>query len=145
MRKQSASILTLIALLFGFAATAADDPAEARKQLMDEDVRSAAKPIGAMFEGEPYDQAVVMASLEVFADAASKFGDMFPEGSEGGRAAAAIWEDREGFDAAMRKWQKATAAAIEANPASLEEAEPVLGAVFGSCKNCHDTYRVEED
>ena len=74
-----------------------------------------------------------------------KFGDMFPEGSEGGRAAAAIWEDREGFNAAMKKWQEATAAAIEAAPQTLDEAKGTVGPVFGTCKNCHDTYRVEED
>ena len=87
----------------------------------------------------------VLASLETFAIAADTFPDMLPAGSEGGRAAPAIWEDRAGFDAAMQKWRDATAAAIAANPATLEEAKPVLGPVFGACKNCHDSYRIEED
>ena len=146
MRKLSASILTSIALTLGFAAFASDDPVAARDSLMNDDVRGAAKPIGAMFNGEAeYDWAVVLESLETFAMASKKFGGMFPEGSEGGRAAAAIWEDREGFDAAMKKWQEATAAAIEAAPATLDEAKGTVGPVFGTCKNCHDTYRVEED
>lgn len=146
MRKLSASIPTFVAVCLAFAASAADDPADTRKKLMDEDVRGAAKPIGAMFNGEAdYDWAVVLESLETFATAAHTFGDMFPDGSDGGRAAATIWEDREGFDAAMVKWQKATAAAIEAAPATLEEAKPTVGAIFGACKNCHDTYRIEED
>ena len=146
MRKLSTSILTSIALILGFAASASDDPAAARDALMNDDVRGAAKPIGAMFNGEAeYDWAIVLESLETFAMASEKFGDMFPEGSEGGRAAAAIWEDREGFNAAMKKWQEATAAAIEAAPQTLDEAKGTVGPVFGTCKNCHDTYRVEED
>lgn len=146
MRKTSASILTSIAVCLALAASASDDPADTRHKLMDEHVRGAAKPIGAMFNGEAdYEWAVVLKSLETFAMAADTFGDMFPEGSEGGRAAAAIWTDREGFDAAMKKWAKATAAAIEAAPATLDEAKGTVGPVFGTCKNCHDTYRIEED
>ncbi|MEL7184835.1 MAG: cytochrome c [Pseudomonadota bacterium] len=146
MRKQSASIFTFVTLLLALVATASDDVAEMRHDLMENDVRGAAKPLGAMLNGDrDYDQAVVLESLETFAIAADTFGDMFPEGSEGGRAAAAIWEDRAGFEAAMQKWRDATAAAIAANPATLEDAKPVVGPVFGACKNCHDTYRIEED
>lgn len=146
MRNLRTSILTSAALLLALSASAGDDAAAAREELMDKKVRGAAKPIGAMFNGDAdYDWAVVLESLETFAMAADTFGDMFPEGSEGGRAAAVIWEDRAGFDEAMQKWAEATAAAIDAAPATLEEAKPTVGAVFGACKNCHDTYRIEED
>ena len=76
-----------------------------------------------------------------------KIGGLFPEGSDTGdtEAAPAIWEDREGFDQALQEWADATAAALEAAPATLEDAKPVLGGVFGTCKNCHDTYRIDED
>jgi cytochrome c556 len=70
---------------------------------------------------------------------------LFPEGSEGGEAAPAIWEDRAGFDEALAQWRDAIAAAQEAAPASLDDAGPVLGPVFNACKNCHDTYRIEEE
>ena len=35
--------------------------------------------------------------------------------------------------------------AIEASPATLDEARPVVGEVFNACKNCHDSYRIDED
>ena len=32
-----------------------------------------------------------------------------------------------------------------AAPATLDEAKPTLGAVFKTCKGCHDTYRIEDE
>lgn len=129
-------------------AAADDDPRHERHELM-EDVRDAAKPVGKMLRGESeYDAGVVQASLAVFKDVSERFGDLFPEGTETGgdtEAAPAIWEDRAGFDAALAQWAEATTAAIAANPATLDEAKPLLGKVFGSCKDCHDTYRIEKD
>ena len=127
-------------------AVAADDPQHERHELM-EDVRDAAKPMGKMLNGElDYDADVVMASLGTFADVAKVFGGLFPPGTETGtEAAPAIWEDRAGFDAALAAWAEATDAAIAANPQTLDDAKPVLGKVFGSCKDCHDTYRIEEE
>ena len=126
-------------------ALASDDPAEVRHELM-EDVRDAAKPVGAMLKGEQaYDLAIVAQSLQVWSDAAGQLGDLFPEGSQGGEAAPAIWDDRAGFDAAIVEWQEAIDAAVVAQPADLASAKPVLGAVFGGCKNCHDGYRIEEE
>jgi len=133
------------ALAAATLALADDDPGHERHELM-EGVRDAAKPVGAMLKGEAdYDQATVMTSLETFASAADQLDGLFPDGSEGGEAAPAIWEDRAGFEAAIVEWQDATAAAIAANPASLGDAKPVLGPVFGACKNCHDNYRIEEE
>jgi len=129
-------------------AVAADDPIHERHELM-EDVGKAAKPIGSMFRGETeYDAAVVMDSLGVFEGVGSQFGELFPEGTETGgdtEAAPAIWEDRDGFEAALNEWRSAVDAAIEASPATLDEARPVVGKVFNACKNCHDGYRIDED
>ncbi len=134
-----ACTLTIMTLAF-----ADNDPAHERHELM-EDVRDAAKPLGKMLKGEAeYDPDAVVASLTTFASAADALGGLFPEGSQGGEAAPAIWEDREGFEAAIVEWQEATAAALAANPATLEDARPVVGPVFGSCKNCHDNYRIED-
>ena len=141
-------VLAAAALGIVSVAVAGDDPIHERHELM-EDVRDAAKPVGKMLKGESeYDAEVVMASLGVFADASKTFGGLFPEGTETGggtEAAPAIWEDRAGFEEALAQWSEATEAAIAAKPANLEEAKPVLGKVFGSCKNCHDDYRIEEE
>lgn len=141
-------VLVAAALAMVSVAVAGDDPIHERHEMM-EGVRDAAKPLGRMLKGESeYDAEVVRASLATFADAGKTFGDLFPEGTETGgstEAAPAIWEDRAGFEEALAQWKNATDAAIAAKPATLEEAKPLLGDVFGGCKNCHDTYRIEEE
>ena len=129
-------------------AYADDDPRHERHELMEE-VGDAAKPLGQMLKGErEYDTDVLMASLGVFSEVSKQFGELFPPGSETGmgtEAAPAIWEDRDGFEEALGEWHDAVNAAIEAKPGSVDDAKPVLGAVFNSCKNCHDTYRIEDE
>lgn len=133
------------------ASAAAEAPADAmspqdeRHELM-EGVLDAAKVVGPMLKGEvDFDAAAAMKTLETWRDVGGKFGDLFPEGSEGGEAAPAIWEDREGFNAALQEWNDATAAAIAANPQTLDDARASIGPVFNTCKNCHDTYRIEDE
>ncbi len=125
-----------------------DESIDTRKALM-EDVGAAAKPVGLMLRGErDYDWTVALESLRTWQDVGGEFGKHFPEGSESGsgtEAAPAIWEDREGFEAALTEWSEATSSAIAAAPATLDEARPVLGAVFNTCKDCHDGYRIETD
>jgi len=127
--------------------TAADTSTQEERQELMEGVGKAAKPLGAMLKGEQeYDLATASASLTTFQDAAGKFAALFPEGTETGaetEAAPAIWEDRAGFEAALQDWSDATAAALSAAPADLDSAKPVLGAVFKTCKGCHDTYRID--
>jgi len=129
------------------AAMADDDPIHERHELM-ESVRDAAKPVGSMLKGEAeYDASVVMESLETWRSVGAKFGSLFPEGTETGQdteAAPAIWEDREGFNEALATWREATDTAIAAKPQTLDDAKPVVGPVFQACKNCHDTYRIED-
>ena len=137
----------VLALVLGTTAIAceAGQVAAEREELM-EAVRDAVKPVGAMLEGDrAFDADTLQASLAVFADAGSRLGDLVPEGSEGGEAAAAIWEDPDGFAAAIQKWRDATAAAIDADPQTLDEAIPVVKPALGACKNCHDVYRAEDD
>lgn len=124
-----------------------DDPRHERHELM-ENVGKAAKPVGKMLKGEAeYDAAVVMASLQTWHDVSTRFGDLFPEGSNTGmdtEAAPAIWEDRAGFEEALGKWRAAVLAAQAAAPATLDAAKSTVGPVFQACKGCHDTYRIED-
>lgn len=142
-------LITFITMIIGGAAAAADDdPRHERHELM-EDVGEAAKPVGEMLKGEAaYDPDILMASLQTFQNVSMKFGDLFPPGTETGmdtEAAPAIWEDRDGFDQALANWREAIDAAIAANPMNLEDAKPVAGAVFKTCKGCHDTYRLADE
>ncbi len=120
-------------------------PQDERHELM-ESVKDAAQVVGPMLQGKKdYEAVAAMASLATWKEVGDKFGDLFPEGSEGGEAAPAIWEDRDGFNAALKEWQDATASAIAANPQTLDDAKATIGPVFNTCKNCHDTYRIEEE
>lgn len=149
MSKQKTRIAAAAVLSFlSTVALAGHTPIHERHELM-EDVGKAAKPIGQMLKGEAaYDVDVFMASLATFESASQKFGELFPEGSETGEdteAAPAIWEDRAGFDEALAAWADAVGAAVTAKPATLEEAKPVAGGIFKTCKGCHDTYRIDTD
>jgi len=138
------SLLPCLFILALSAACTAKSPASEREELM-EGVRDAAKPVGAMLKGEKdFNADTLQKSLAVFAAAADKLGSLVPEGSEGGEASPAIWDDPEGFAAARKKWKETTAAAIEAAPQSLEAAGPVMKPVMANCKNCHESYRVED-
>jgi len=139
------TLLIAASTLIASVALADDDPAHERHELM-EGVRDAAKPLGAMLQGKAeFNQETMMTSLQTFAGAGDKLGGLFPEGSQGGEAAPAIWEDRAGFEEKIAAWQEATAAAIAANPATLDEMKPAVGAVLQSCKGCHDSYRIEDE
>ncbi|MEM1173995.1 MAG: cytochrome c [Pseudomonadota bacterium] len=137
-------------LVFSGLATAhdhLDDPIKERQSLM-KDTRNAAGPVGKMLRGDlDFDADTFMESMNVFLTVGTQYGDLFPDGSEfgnGTEAAPAIWSDRAGFNAALDRWVTATRAAVEAAPQSLDEARPVAGKVFQSCKGCHDNYRVDD-
>ena len=120
-------------------------PQDERHELM-ESVKDGAQVIGPMLQGKKdYDAAAAMQALQTWQEVGGKFGSLFPEGSEGGEAAPAIWEDRDGFNAALREWRDATNAAIAADPQTLDDAKAAIGPVFNTCKNCHDSYRIEEE
>ena len=136
-------------LLFPAAlAMAGDSPQEQRHELM-EDVGGGAKNIGKMLKGEaPFDAELANESLKVWADAAPKFGDMFPEGSESGydtEAKATICSDRAGFDEQLALFAEKADAAVAANPQDLDSLNAAAGPVFKVCKSCHEDYRVDED
>jgi cytochrome c556 len=132
-------------------ALAADDPIAARQALMRNN-GAAAGVAGPMMKGElAYSPAVGRAAIAAWNATAQTIGDYFPEGSVDeakSTASPKIWEDMAGFQAALGKFQEATAAAVQASgkdgppdaAAFTAAAEPVLG----TCKTCHDTYRIQQ-
>ena len=125
---------------------AAEDPVKARHDTM-EGVKDAMMGIAAMAKKEkPFDAAVVAKNAGAMADGLAAAAKLFPEGSEKGeipsRAKPEVWSQRAGFDEAMKN---AHAAAL-ALAAVKDEAAlmPALGAVGGTCKACHETYRTPE-
>lgn len=147
MTRLNALYFLVFLAMLAVPAAAEEDPRKKRHELM-ESVRDAAKPVGKMLRGdEAFDATVLMNSLGTWKEVSAVFGDLFPEGTETGmdtEAAPAIWEDRQGFEEKLADWRNATLAAIDAAPQTLDEARPVVGPAFNTCKNCHDNYRIED-
>ncbi|WP_223385575.1 c-type cytochrome [Oricola cellulosilytica] len=148
MRK-SLFVLSMLAVS-GVTAVASEDPVATRKALMQSN-GAAAGLSGGMMKGEiPYNAAAAKAALASFNAAATAFGDYFPEGSDmdaNTTASPKIWEDMEGFEAELDKFQTAAAAAMQAagkdGPADLDAFKAAAGSVLGTCKDCHEGYRVK--
>jgi cytochrome c556 len=140
--------LVTLALLPLVAVADNHDPIAQRQALM-EDTRDALRPLIGMTRGQvDFDAETVSNSLAVFAHTAEKAPALFPEGSETGgdtEAKATIWSDRTGFDQAFANFGEAVAAARAADIQSLEALQPQLQGVLKTCRDCHDSYRVEKD
>ena len=121
---------------------AAENPAHQRHEAM-ETVQESFKPLRAIAVKEaPFDAAVVKKNATTILEKLKEAHGLFPEGSGGGdsRAKPEIWTDRAGFDQAMKDAQAAaTAMAAVTDEAGYVPAMKTLG---GSCKNCHDKYRL---
>jgi len=135
----------------GTAAVAADDPVATRITLMDASGAATALAGGMLKQQVPYSPAAGMASIATWEAVAVTIGSYFPDGSEGaGRSKAApkVWEDRAGFEAGLAKFREATTAAMkgagEDGPPDLAAFQKLAQPVMGTCKSCHETYRLED-
>jgi len=136
--------------LAGLGVAQADEhPIKARQALMSA-VGAAAGLGGGMMKGEiPYSPAAGKAAIAAMRAASLAYGDYFPEGSEMGdtEAAPAIWENRTGFEAELGKFASAAANAAaasgKAGPADVDAFKAAFGPVLGTCKSCHEGFRIK--
>ncbi len=94
-----------------------------------------------------YDPAAVLAAFNTMREDMDGFEELFPEDSMSGgdtTAAPAIWEDKEGFKAAVEKMESDLDAAIAAAPADKAAFMPVFQQVAGNCQSCHEAFRVKK-
>ena len=131
----------------------AEAPAEiAERQDNFDAIKDSFMVIRANFEEDAEtDLAAVQAAAQDINDRAGQIAGHFPEGSgmdDGwdSEALAAIWEKPEEFTAAHEKLvaESATLATLAGEGDVAAVAEQV-GALGGSCKNCHDSFRVPQD
>jgi cytochrome c556 len=136
----AAGISMGVALAWGVAL--ASEPAHQRHEVM-ETVQESFKPIVLIARKEaPFDAALVKKNATTILEKLKEAHGLFPEGSGGGdsRAKPEIWTDRAGFDQAMKDaFAAATAMAAVTDEASFV---PAMKALGGSCKGCHDKYRL---
>ena len=145
----AAAVMSLAAA--SVAAVAAEgNPVADRKAVM-QSVGAAAGLGGGMMKGEiAYTPAAGKAAIATMNAAGHTFGALFPEGSDvaaNTTAAPKIWEDRAGFDAELAKFSGAAHAAADASgkegPADVEAFKASFAPILGTCKSCHEGYRVK--
>lgn len=104
--------------------------------------------LGAMAKNQiDYDADLAVGAAEnVAAAAGMSIAALWVEGSDNGahptsRANPNIWSDMADFSAKMDALTEAAAAAAGSVGSGLEAVGPALGAMGGTCKACHQTYR----
>ncbi len=138
--------LSLLIATFSGTALASDDPIDSRQKIM-LSVGGAAGAAVAMIRGDvPFNPAIANAVFSTLNAAAHNYGDYFPEGSEDddSKASPKIWEDMAGFQSELAKFQESAGAAVAAKPQDLEAFKAAFGQIGGSCKSCHEGYRIEK-
>lgn len=109
------------------------------------------KAIRTQLEGDSPDMAAITAAATDMNAAALKVEGYFPEGTsvDDGfetEALASIWEKPEEFAEAHQRLTSATAEMITiAESGDAAAVGDQVGAIGGSCKNCHDNFRLDTD
>jgi len=102
------------------------------------------KIIAQMAKGETaFDAAAAGVATAAIADASARVPALFeaPETDPESEAKPAIWED---FDDFTRQAMATEVAARAADTSSLDALRGSLGQIGGSCKSCHDDYRIKK-
>ncbi len=106
--------------------------------------------IGDMLKGATdFNAEASLAALVAMRDAVAGFETYYPDGTQGETtnkflASDKVWTDAAGFKAEVAKFQGAIDAAIAANPQDKAALGAAFGAVGGSCRSCHQGYRVQK-
>jgi cytochrome c556 len=104
-------------------------------------------PMGAMASGRaPYDAAAFELAAQRAAFMATIAPDMFAAGSvaSNSKAKPEIWRNKADFDKLMADLvDKSAALSQAAKSGSLETVRPAFAALAGTCKACHDKYKLD--
>ena len=140
-------IALLAALTLPVAALAAGPNVYKARHDNFEAMARAMKATGDQFKSGTPDLGVIKTNANALAAAAPKVAGYFPkgtgvEGNPKSEALPVIWQKPADFAAANKKLVDATksyqAAAATGN---LDQIKAAFGAVGGSCKGCHETFR----
>ena len=122
---------------------------EARQENLKE-MGAAMKTISDQLKLEEPDVDAIYAAAQTIEGHAPNIGEWFPAGTgpDSGvetEALATIWEQPDDFAAAVARFQTAAdefeAIAVGRDPAAIG---PAMGGIGGSCKNCHDQFRLDD-
>lgn len=116
-----------------------------------EEIGDAFRVIRGELENEEPDMAAIVTNAEIINANAMKIEGYFPEGTgmdDGydSEALATIWEQPEEFAAAHQRLVSASEAFLAtANEGDEAAIGAGVGELGGSCKNCHDTFRLDDE
>jgi cytochrome c556 len=122
-----------------------------QRQANFEEIGDSFKTIRDQMEGGEPDFAVILDAAETIEVDAAKIVDFFPAGTgmDSGadtEALATIWEQPEEFAAAHERLSAAAAGLVAAAQAGeVAGMGPAIGELGNSCKNCHDTFRLDDE
>ncbi|MFN3231928.1 MAG: c-type cytochrome [Alphaproteobacteria bacterium] len=147
---KTALVACLMVPMFGGAsiATEADDAIKYRKAIMEVVGGHTGAFFAILQQKVPHSDALAY-HAQALADASARALVAFEqntqgEGSEKTTAAAAVWEDWDGFAEKMEAFQTAAEAmAVAAASGDMAAIGPAAGPLGGSCKACHDDYRTK--
>ena len=141
---QFASKAAAMCLIAGAASTAASEGAVDYRQHTMSAVGGHMQAIGDILRGRVAHDDHLPMHAEALAQLAGIAPTLFPEGSEGGDAEPAIWQQPDDFAAKLADFREATAALRAATGAGFgAETAAAAQRVGQSCKGCHDDYRAE--
>jgi cytochrome c556 len=125
--------------LLALPAAAAADAAEYRQHVM-KAVGGHMQSSASILRGLVPHQDQLPLHVNAIAELSQIAHTLFPEGSRGGDARAAIWNNPEDFDAKMADFREAAGTMREA----VENGDGVMPAfqsLAQACRSCHDNYR----
>jgi cytochrome c556 len=143
----AATISTLGLSFAVFADTTPQDAFEYRSAVMTS-LRGHIVAVSKTVRGQVEDNGFLVKHAEGLANGVAEMEYIFQKGSDvtDSDALPVIWEDTEKFAAAIEQAKTATQAFVEV-AASGDRA--AIGAAFrdvgGSCRGCHDNFRVSDD
>ncbi|MDZ7644625.1 MAG: cytochrome c [Woeseiaceae bacterium] len=152
MPRKLVTLLAATAVAGGISfATAAEPSAEDAKDYRVAVMTTLRGHIGAasmIVRGLVEDRGFLVAHAEGLEKGASELAHVFQEGSDVGESEAlpAIWENPDEFAAAVEEAQKATRnfREVVAGGGDKGEIAAAFREVGGSCKGCHDSFRVDD-
>lgn len=147
MKKRYVIFAALIILPAMNAFAANSNPVFKQRHHNFEAMGKAMKGVFDEFKKPSANLATIKANSAILAQSARKVGGHFPKGTGPGAgvktdALASIWEKPAEFKAATDRLVTSTAGLqAAANAGDLAKIKAAAGAVGGSCKGCHDSFR----
>lgn len=125
----------------------AQDPIAKRRDIM-KAVGGAAKAGGQMVKGEaPFDGKKAAEVMSAVAGSIDEFLKLYPDSAKSGgetTASPAVWEKRADFEKLAVAFKAKAAAAATAAGKGAADFKAAFGEFGGTCKGCHEVYRVQK-